>query len=314
MQIHVNKAKWLSLFVLFTVAVSAQAQGTTPQIVAIVNGTQIPVSMVNELLRPPYPPPNPIPESQKQEMRKVALNMIIDDVLMRQFLAKSAPNVTAEQVQVEVNKLTAALSEKKVSLEKFLADSKQTKAELQDDILAKLRWEAYVKNYLPDSLLKKYYDTNKVFFDKVFVKASHILVKVDEKATAVDKQTARLKAQQIHTLLVNGQAKFEDAAKAYSDCPSKDKGGDIGFFPYKFAVAEPFARAAFSMQVGQISNVVETGFGFHVIKVTDRKPPQPSNFAEIKHVVRDVYVQDLQLHQRILAQLRKQAKIEVYLK
>jgi parvulin-like peptidyl-prolyl isomerase len=304
---------WLSLLVILAAGPIASAQVQPGQVAAIVNGAQIPVSDLQTLLTPDRPPPQPLTETEKKAMQQMALDMLINDVLMRQFLAKNAPQITQNEVTREIAILEKALVAKNLSLKKFLEDSKQTEKEFYEDTLARLQWEAYVNNALPEPLLKKYYDANKVFFDKVFVTASHVLVKVDPKAEPAEKQAARYKAQQIRQYILNGQITFENAAKNYSDCPSKDKGGDIGQFPYKFAVAEPFARTSFSMNVGEISDVIETGFGFHIIKVTARTPGEPSRFDDIKDIVRDVYAQDLQLQQRILADERAKAKIQILL-
>ncbi len=104
---------------------------------------------------------------------------------------------------------------------------------------------------------------------------------------------------------------FAEAAKRYSDCPSKDKGGDIGPFPYKFVVVEPFARAAFAMRKGEVSDIVVTDFGLHLIKVTDRTLGEPTTFESAKDSVREVMAQDMELFQHILADQRKAARIEV---
>ena len=88
-------------------------------------------------------------------------------------------------------------------------------------------------------------------------------------------------------------------------------GGDVGSFPRKFVVDENFARAAFALKPGEISGVVQTDFGLHLIKVTERKAGQPSDFSKIKEDVKEIYLDDMRLN--ILAQLRKEAKIEVHL-
>src|SRR5439155_5908089 len=121
-----------------------------------------------------------------------------------------------------------------------------------------------------------YYDANKVFFDKVFVRASHILLKIAPNAAPAERQAATAKLQAIRQQILAGKLDFAKAAQQYSDCPSKTNGGDIGPFPYKFAVLEPFARAAFAMKVNDVSDVVATDFGLHLIKVTNRDNGTPS--------------------------------------
>ena len=90
------------------------------------------------------------------------------------------------------------------------------------------------------------------------VKASHILVGRKSEAEALRQQ------------ILDGEITFEDAAKKYSQCPSREEGGDLGFFP-RGVMAGPFEKAAFSLPIGEISQPVETRFGWHLIKVTDKK-------------------------------------------
>ena len=187
--------------------------------------------------------------------------------------------------------------------------SGQTEAQFRADIAARLQWKSFITPRLTDQVVKQYYDDNKVFFDKVLVRASHILLKVAPNATQNDKQLLYNRMVAIRQEIMTGKIQFQDAAKKYSECPSKDNGGDIGLFPYKFAVAEPFARAAFSMKTGTISDVVATEFGYHIIKVTDRTNGQPSDFQQLKTEVKELYAQEV--YQRIIADQRKTAKIEM---
>jgi parvulin-like peptidyl-prolyl isomerase len=203
--------------------------------------------------------------------------------------------------------LVKALEQNKQTLAAFLQESGQTEQQLRADIAARVQWKNFISGRLTDADVKKYYDTNKPFFDKVMVKASHILLKVAPNSTQNDRQMVYNRLFAIRQEVLNGKIKFEDAAKKFSDCPSKENGGDIGVFPYKFAVAEPFARAAFSLRVGDVSEIVATEFGYHIIKVTDRSPGEPSNFEKLKDSVKEVLATEY--YQQIIAEQRKTAQI-----
>ncbi len=99
------------------------------------------------------------------------------------------------------------------------------------------------------------------------VRASHILVKTQAEAA------------QWRQKILSGQISFEEAAKQVSTCPSGKKGGDLGFFDREQMV-EAFSKAAFSLPKGQLSEPVETPFGWHLIKVVDQKLANP-NAAQI---------------------------------
>jgi parvulin-like peptidyl-prolyl isomerase len=303
----------VSAFLLTFVAAPLLAQGPANRAAAVVNGEAIPMSEVQAILDE-RPPPVALPKQQQEEMRRAALNMLIDDALMRQFLRKTMAAPTQAEFNHEMNELLDVLKKQNKTLEQFLREGKQTQEQLRVDIVSKLQWKAYLQKRLPDASIKSYFDQNRIFFDKVMVRASHILVKVKPNATPQEKQAALNRIQTIRNEIMTGKVDFAEAAKKYSDCPSKSKGGDIGMFPYKFAVVEPFAKAAFAMKINDVSGVITTDFGLHVIKVTGRTQPEPANFEAIKDGVREVYAQDLDLYQQILGQQRKTSTVEVMMK
>ncbi len=111
----------------------------------------------------------------------------------------------------------------------------------------------------------------------VRVKASHILIKVDKAADAATVAAAKAKADGIYNDLKGG-ADFAEKAKALSDdTGSRDQGGDLGFFSYGDMVKE-FQDAAFSLQLNEISQPVRTDYGWHIIKVTDKKGFEKMSF------------------------------------
>jgi peptidyl-prolyl cis-trans isomerase C len=166
-----------------------------------------------------------------------------------------------------------------------------------------------VKTRINEAEVRKYFDDNKDFFDQVQVRGSHILIRLAPNASEAEKQAATQKLQALRADIVAGKIDFAKAAQENSQCPSKMGGGDLGFFPRKWMLPEPLAKAAFALPVGGISDVVFTELGMHLLKVTDRKKGEPADFEKIKDDVRDYYVEELR--QQIITQERKAAKIDV---
>ena len=127
--------------------------------------------------------------------------------------------------------------------------------------------------------IKAYYDANK---DKEFkqeeeIQARHILIAAKDPAK---RDAAKAKAEALRKELAGG-ADFSDLAKKNSDDPgSKDKGGDLGWFG-RGQMAKPFEDAAFALKVNELSPVVETEFGFHIIQLTGKKPEKTQELAEV---------------------------------
>jgi parvulin-like peptidyl-prolyl isomerase len=285
---------------------------TNEQIAATVNGEKILIGDVRKALdSKPYA--LSLSEEQKKELRKAALDSLVEDALMRQYLSKHVPQVSQTEYNKEVNELQDALKKQNKTVAAFLKENGQTEEQLRRDIIARLQWKAMLGRFLPDDKAKVYYDTNKVFFDKVMVKASHIMLKLPANATKDQRDKAGQTLLVWRQEILAGKVKFEDVAKQFSDCPTKDKGGDLGQFPYKFVVVPEFAKSAFSMKVGEISGVVTTVFGVHLIKVTERTPGEVSNFEALKDTVREIWAQDEELIVRVLAEQRKIGDVKVSL-
>ncbi len=168
---------------------------------------------------------------------------------------------------------------------------KAVAARIEDAVNSILAQE-YIKRKLSDRTkiseqdIEKYYQEHKREFTKpAMVKARHILVKVDPRAKPEDVSAARARAQEIGKELDEG-ADFAKLARQYSDdTKTKNKGGDLGLFPRE-RMTPPFSRAAFALKKGEISRPVRTHFGFHIIKVEDKRAQEQMDLDRVKARIR----------------------------
>jgi peptidyl-prolyl cis-trans isomerase C len=253
----------------------------------------------------------PLTEAQKKQMQMEAIGMLIDDILMQQFLRKNAPHLDPNEVNKKMAELEESLKKQNKTLQDFFKETGQSEAQLRINILNMLQWSAFVKQRLSDEDVKHYYDENKEFFDRIMVRASHVVFRVSPTASDTEREAVRAKLAALRQEIESGKTDFAEAAKKHSQCTSAPNGGDIGYFPRKMAVEEPFAKAAFALKVGQMSDIVQTDYGVHLIKVTDRKPGQPSDFNKIKDEVREMCMEEMRM--ALLAQERKTAHVEINL-
>ena len=278
---------------------------------ATVNGEVVTFAQLESVLKFSGPVPVELPAAQRRELQREALATVIDELLLDQFLRKHVGPANPGEVSRKMAELEAGLKKNKQTLAEFCRESHQTEAQIRANLSLYLRWAAYASKHVSDAELHHYYNEYRDLFDRVTVRASHIVLRVGPGAPENEKSAARAKLLDLRNQIVSGKFDFAAAAKAYSQCPTAPTGGDVGTFPRKFVVDENFARAAFALKPGEISGVVQTDFGMHLIKVTERKAGQPSDFSKIKEEVKEIYLDDMRLN--ILAQLRKEAKIEVHL-
>ncbi|HJV45327.1 MAG TPA: peptidylprolyl isomerase [Bacillota bacterium] len=229
-----------------------------------------------------------------------ALDQLITDQLIEQEAAKKGIQVSDKDITAELDKLQKQVGSQD-AFNKMLAQNHMTledaKDQLKKNLVIKKLFADKIK--ISDQDVRSYFDQNKEKLGQPEqVRASHILVKTEEEAKAIKKQ------------LANG-ANFEQLAKEKSTDPgSKDKGGDLGYFTPGKMVPE-FDKVAFSLKPGEISDVVKTDFGYHIIKVIDKKPAVAANFEDNKEKIQDLLFNQ-KLNEQLPAwmdELHKKAKI-----
>lgn len=147
----------------------------------------------------------------------------------------------------------------------------------KEKLLKSLAITEYMKAItVDDEELKAYYDENPDQFKAPYhIRASHILLPAEQQAIDI-----------IGEINAGGKT-FEEAATAYSVCPSKEKGGDLGYFP-RGKMIPAFDEVAFNMEVGTMTEKpVQSDFGWHIIKVTDEKKDEDIPFEQVKDSLRN---------------------------
>jgi peptidyl-prolyl cis-trans isomerase C len=278
---------------------------------AVVNGEAISQADLEGALRQAGPTPVQLPEAHRRQYQLQALYFLIDQVLMRQFLAKNARPIDPNEVARKLAEVEEALRKQGKTLQDACRENNQTEEQLRAGMAQHLQWHAYAREHLSDAELEAYYKEYKDLFDKVTVRVSDIFVPLPSTATESERAQARARVADLRAQVAAGKIDFAAAAKANSRGPTAETGGDLGYIPRKWVVEEPVARAAFALQVGQLSDVVETEYGLHLVLLTDRKAGQPSDFSKIKEEVREVCIEDMYF--TVLAQQRKAAKVEINL-
>lgn len=217
------------------------------------------------------------------------------------------PQVVDALANLWVDYTLAATAASEDSTLKSVDMSALVKPALEQDMVWKLRDKViHVDTTMSDAELEKLYEQEQPGLQ---VRARHILFRLPPDATPAQRDSIMKLAQQVRAKIVAG-GDFAQLAKQYSEDPgSKSQGGELGFFG-KGQMVPPFEEAAFKLQPGQVSDIVETPFGLHIIQVEERKLPP---FAQVKDQFRKgaVGLKEQQAEEAYVKQLTDPKKIEV---
>ena len=295
------------LFLCSLIFISAGS--AAEKLAATVNGDSITLPELEAALAQLPPPTMPMSDLQKRQQRADALHVLIDDRLVRQFLKEHGPKVAAVEVERQFAALEVSQKAEGKSVEAYLKEIGLTANQVKENFALMLSLAKHVEKAATDERLREYYEQTRDLFNRTTVRASHIVLRIGSTATEVEKEKARAKLRSIRAELASGRVEFAAAAKAHSQCPSGPNGGDLGFIARKFQVDEAFARTAFALKVGEVSDIVETEAGYHLIWLTERKEGKPTKYEDVTADVRECY--EAEVKQNLLSHLRKNAKIVV---
>ena len=321
-----NSIVAISLFLGFTLvgtlhAQKAEQQTSTAGKAAVVNGVVIQEAEVNRGLlyqqqRMLATTGQAIRPDMMPEARKMVLENLIDRELLYQQSRKKGISIKDAEVNEQLDRL-----KKQYPNEQAFKDSMAEDHLNEDTVKSRIKMNLAVQQFVEkefggkvdvaEAEAKSFYDGHPEYFtEPETIRASGILIKVDVKSDAAKKEEARKKMEDIQKRVKKGED-FAILAKDFSQDASAAQGGDLGTIP-RGRMPKALDDASFSLKPGEVSKVVETELGFHLIKVHEKKPERVVPFKEVEEKIRQ-HLANQKLKQMVdeyLNEVKKTAKIE----
>ena len=316
----------LSVFLWAVLSGTLHAQKPEPQPAAggkaaVVNGVVIPEEEVNRgLLYHQQRLLATTGQAIRPEMMMEARKMVLENLIDRELLYQQSRKKGITVKDAEVNEQLDQIKKQYPSEQAFkdsMAEDQLTEATVKSRIKMNMAVQQFVekefagKSDVTEVEVKAFYDGHPEYFtEPEAIRVSEITIRVDPKADAAKKEEARKKAQDLQKRLQKGDD-FAILAKDFSQSPSAAQGGDMGMIP-RGKMPQPFDDAAFALKPGEVSAVVETPLGFHLIKVHEKKPEKTVPLKEVEERIRQ-HLAGEKLKQRVeqyLTEVKKTAKIE----
>lgn len=288
-----------------------------PEVLARVNGQPITKAEFDRLIKNVEAGRGPIPADKRDEVLRAALDQLVTYSVLKQEAAARKLAVPEADVDAQVAQMqkqfpseaefTKALAARNATVEQLKADARVDMA-----INKMMEAELASTTAATDADAQDFYAKNPDKFKQAeTVRASHILVKAAEKDDEATKTAARAKIDGVLKRAKAGED-FAALAKENSADGSAAQGGDLGFFP-RGQMVPPFDQAAFALKPGEISDVVTTEFGYHIIKLTEKKEASLVPLDQVKPKVIE-YLTNQKKQERVdsfINEAKKRAKIEV---
>ena len=288
--------------------------------VAVVNGTVIPRAEFDRGMMRAYQQiastGRSFSESQLPEVKK----SVIESLINQELLYQESQNKSIKVEDKEIDKQMDALKKRFPNEKEYntaLAKMNLSEAEIKFQITKGLAIQQFIETKIvqkitvADDETEAHYNNNlDLFKQPEQIRAMHILAMFEPQATEEQKATARKKLEEVQQKLGKGED-FEALAKKYSEGPSGAKGGDLGYFS-KGQMVPPFEEAAFALKSGEVSDIVATRFGYHLIKVVDKKPGSTMSYKEIKADLTQ-YMKQQKVQEQVklyIDKLQQKAKVE----
>jgi peptidyl-prolyl cis-trans isomerase C len=289
-----------------------------PDVIAKVNGEEIKKPELDQIIKTMEARAGqPVPQDRRDEIYRNAIDQLVVYKLLSQESKARGIKVEPAEIQAKISTIRGQFPTDE-AFQKALKDRGMNPDTLKHDAEVDLSVTKLVNNEeasLPgpsDAEAKDFYTKNPdQFKEPEQVRASHILVRVDPKADPAAKKKARTEIDSVLKQAKSG-GDFAKLAQEHSQDSSASQGGDLGYFPKGQMVPE-FDKVSFELKPGQISDVVTTQFGYHVIKIVDHKSGRVVPFEEAQAKIKEYLANQKKMQHRdaFIEGLKKKAKIEV---
>ena len=314
----------VALFIVFVLSASLGAE-VIDRVAAVVNGRAITLSEINERKAPLAKQLSEIYSGAEREkkvadMEKRVMDSLIEGLLLETEAEKSGVKASERDIDDAVedvkkqNSLDDEMLKSALIREGLAYEAYRTQIKRQIEKNRMIGQQVRTKVTVTDSDMTEYYERNKrLFLRDEEVNVSHILFVVPEKASDAEVEKIRKQALDVLEAIKRGKD-FSELAKKYSQDASGKQGGSLGFFK-RGQLLPAFEDAAFSLKKGEISGLVKTGYGFHIIKVDDVKEAAPEPFESVKEKIRSTVTSEMmeQRYKEWMEELKKSAVIEIRL-
>jgi parvulin-like peptidyl-prolyl isomerase len=311
-------------FFLFLCGPISLSEAVVDRVVAVVNQEIITLSEVEKWIDPLRQEMATDDRLEKRErtetLYRQVLERLIEEKLIDQEVKKSGVKIPSKEIDAaleEIKRRNAATQEdfeKALTIEGLTLETykKQIEKGLQRQKL--ISWSVKVESKPGEKELREFYEKNLGRYrTNETYRAGHILFTIPKGAVPDEIGDIRKKAQNVLEK-IKGGADFEEMALLYSQDASAKNRGDLGYFK-KGELFPAFEKEALRLKVGQVSGLLRTEFGFHIIKLLDRKGMEPLPFEEVKDKVKaDYYEAEIEkAFRQFLSTLKEKSVIEIKL-
>ena len=297
------------------------AQETPADKVAVVNGIAINRSSLDREVsiykERSASQGQPLSAEQMGKAKSAILDRLVEGELLYQESKKQGIRVEAKEIDDRINELRKRFpndAEYKSAISKMGISEAEIRTQMERGLAINqlIKIQITDKIVVSDEESKAFYDSRpELFKQPEQVKASHILIKAAQDADEAQKKEARKKIEAVQKKLKGGQD-FAALAREFSEGPSAPRGGELGYFG-RGQMVPAFETVAFAMKPGEVSDIVETRFGYHLIKVEDKKSAGTVSYTKVKgqlddHLKKQKGQQEID---KFVNGLKKDAKIEI---